>query len=38
VDEIKQTEKLNRLALLRSEQTCQKQTAAFNKNDFNKNV
>jgi hypothetical protein len=38
VDEIKQTEILNRLALLRSEQTCKKHTAAFNKNDFDKNV
>jgi hypothetical protein len=38
VDEIKQTEKLNRLALLRSEHTCQKHTAAFNKNDFDKKM
>jgi hypothetical protein len=38
VDEIKEAEKLNRLGLLRSEQTCQKHTAAFNKNYFDKNV
>jgi hypothetical protein len=38
VDEIRKTEKLNRLALLRSEQTCQKRTAAFNKKVFDKSV